>query len=231
MVRTKSPKRLEDIVLAATRLFMDRGYQGARTARIAEEAGVAEGTLYLYAEGKEALFDLAVRRAFRDPDVDEPRLPHRVHDRSSVIASAWEAARRQLRFPLLWSEPESGAPDDVRAEFRALLRELYDTLASCWQGIRVVEKCAAQWPELHAYFYGELRRSGLARWEAYIRTRASGGYLREVPDARTAAVAVLELTAFFAVHRHTAPDQMDFDATTARETTVTLLCRGFLHEA
>jgi len=44
------------ILAAATRLFGDKGYRGARTAEIAAEAGVTERTLFRYFPSKDQLY-------------------------------------------------------------------------------------------------------------------------------------------------------------------------------
>src|SRR5437879_7970229 len=63
----KSPedRRLE-ILDAAQRIFSDRGVQKSTVADIAEAAGVAKGTVYLYFGSKEHLL-----AALRDRHVDE----------------------------------------------------------------------------------------------------------------------------------------------------------------
>lgn len=50
--RKKADKRRR-IVAAATRLFISRGYEGTTTRAIADEAGIATGTLFLYARTKD----------------------------------------------------------------------------------------------------------------------------------------------------------------------------------
>ena len=53
--RNKALRR-EQILEAAVRVFARRGFGKATVAEIAEEAGVAAGTIYIYFEGKEDLF-------------------------------------------------------------------------------------------------------------------------------------------------------------------------------
>lgn len=45
------------ILAAAERVFADQGYHDASIVRITEEAGVAQGTFYIYFPGKAELFD------------------------------------------------------------------------------------------------------------------------------------------------------------------------------
>jgi AcrR family transcriptional regulator len=48
--------RREEILAAARRIFAARGFRGTTIADIAEEAGIALGTIYLYFPSKEAVF-------------------------------------------------------------------------------------------------------------------------------------------------------------------------------
>ncbi len=48
--------RREEILSAARRVFAARGFRGTTIADIAEEAGIALGTIYLYFPSKEAVF-------------------------------------------------------------------------------------------------------------------------------------------------------------------------------
>ncbi len=48
--------RREEILAAARRVFAERGFRGTTIADIAEEAGIALGTIYLYFPSKSAVF-------------------------------------------------------------------------------------------------------------------------------------------------------------------------------
>jgi len=71
MERLQTPKRWErrkearpaEIVAAALQLFSDRGFAATRLEDVATVAGVSKGTVYLYFESKEQLFEAVVREA------------------------------------------------------------------------------------------------------------------------------------------------------------------------
>ena len=82
MSKPADPNRREDILKAAREVFKQRGYEKAHVAEIAQRAGVAKGTVYLYFESKQAILDALCDRyqemiadallpALQNPDAHE----------------------------------------------------------------------------------------------------------------------------------------------------------------
>lgn len=61
--RRRKAERPAELLDAALSVFVERGYAAARLEEIAARAGVSKGTLYLYYEGKEALFKAVIEEA------------------------------------------------------------------------------------------------------------------------------------------------------------------------
>jgi len=57
----RKPERQEQILNAAFKVFAAHGYEAARLDDVAEQAGIAKGTIYLYFRDKEQLFREVVR--------------------------------------------------------------------------------------------------------------------------------------------------------------------------
>ena len=57
MAKPADPNRREDILKAAREVFKQNGYARAHVAEIAQLAGVAKGTVYLYFASKQAMLD------------------------------------------------------------------------------------------------------------------------------------------------------------------------------
>lgn len=219
---------LDRIIAAATDLFIRRGYRGTQISAVADRAAVAPGTIYLYARDKASLFDLVIRRALHDPSGDTDDFPYATARPEQLVNDLWDRFRPRARFPFLEAAVARDAPDDVASEFEQVVRELYDWLYTYWQALKIIERCARDWPELHALFYRQFRREGLAQLASYLDRRTRSGHLHAMPDVATAARSILEQCAFFAMHRHTAPDSAMISDVDAKETTVALLKRAFL---
>src|SRR3954452_10376050 len=58
-------RRREETLACAGRVFAARGYPGTDMQAVADAAGVAKGTLYLYFAGKEELFLAATDQGLR----------------------------------------------------------------------------------------------------------------------------------------------------------------------
>ena len=72
MARRIPENRFDDLVDAATEVFIERGYRLTQMADIARAVGVAKGTLYGYVESKEALFELCLEHADRQSPLELP---------------------------------------------------------------------------------------------------------------------------------------------------------------
>ena len=92
--RRRKDARPRELLAAALELFVDRGVAGAPVDAIAERARVSKGTLYLYFDGKAALFDrLIAERFYCHWPCAEP-LPESLSpvERLAAVAEAWHTA-------------------------------------------------------------------------------------------------------------------------------------------
>ena len=67
LVKTKRPpkeQRIDTIAESARKVFCQRGYKKASIAEIAGNAGIAEGTIYRYFDGKRSLLYEVLRRHY-----------------------------------------------------------------------------------------------------------------------------------------------------------------------
>jgi AcrR family transcriptional regulator len=203
VARRTPDDRLEQLVEAAASVFIEQGYKRTQMADVAAALGVAKGTLYLYVESKEALFDLVARYA------DAPRpfgrtltIPVRTPRAGATVKYVQERLAQTQVPPTLGKALSTVRVADVRAELEAIMGELYDTLAANRWGIKLIDRSARDYPELAALWFDSARGGLIALLAQYLEDRARRKLLRRLPDAAVTARLLIETAVFWAVHRH-----------------------------
>src|SRR5258707_804572 len=117
MARKTPPDRLSQLVECATRVFIEQGYRRTQMADIAEALGVAKGTLYLYVESKDALFDLVARCADgAHPLPQLSALPLAAPAPGATVAYVRDRLAADQEIPALSAALRRTRVRDVRAE-------------------------------------------------------------------------------------------------------------------
>jgi AcrR family transcriptional regulator len=232
MPRAIPPDRLERLVDAATRVFVEQGYRRTQMSDVADALGVAKGTVYLYVESKEALFDLVVRAADAPRPLRPPGpLPLRTPKAGATLRYVRDRLAAGAQLATLTAALQRKRTRDARAELRGICEELYAVLARNRHGIQLIDRSARDQPELAALWF-EGSRGGLVRLLAdHLRRRIEEGALRAVPDVDAAARLILETLAFWAVHRHWDSHPQPIRDETARDTAVSFVVNALGKDA
>jgi len=167
---------------------------------IAAEAGVALGTLYTYADSKEELFERSLRLGLGAPfDEPAPSGPGSFPD--SVFTFVRDRLAEAGRLPVLTEAASRTSGADPGGELEAVVGELYDLIDRLHLGIRILDRSAADWPELAGLFVSVVRQPALGRLERYLTSRVEAGVLPAPPSIPVAARLVVEICAALAMHR------------------------------
>lgn len=174
--RTTPPDRYPKLLDAAAAAFVEHGFLRTQMDDIAGRLGVSKGTVYRAVDSKECLFAAVI--AFGDfPDQIPVTELEAIGDISAIGAGlAVElvdgvarlelaqvvAGRRRLR-------ADGGFGEEIE---RATI-ELYRVMRSRRTAIMVLDRCAVEFPELAAVWYGDGRYALVDLWERYLELRAS----------------------------------------------------------
>jgi len=231
MARSIPDDRLARLVECATEVFIAQGYRRTQMADVATALGVAKGTLYLYVESKDALFDLVARCADdAHPFEKLPRLPIRTPKLGATLKYVRERlAKNQVPAALTTALGRTRVPDP-RAELEEIVRELYDALARNRRGIKLLDRSAPDHPELAALWFEGARGGLVGLLGQYLEDRSRRKLLRPVPDAAVAARLLIETVVFWAVHRHWDPHPQPVDESVAKETVVRFIVSALAKE-
>lgn len=212
---------MAELVAAATKVFIALGYRRTQMSDVAAELGVAKGTLYLYVESKEALFDLALRHADRPEEIAEAMpLPIPTPPAASTLAYVRKRMAAEAVLPSLQAALERRRVADAAAELEEIVRELFAILSTNRRAIKLIDRSAVDHPDLAELWFRGARGGALATLEEYLRKRIRGGKLRDVPDVVPAARLIVETVSFWAVHRYWDAHPQQISDDTALETIV-----------
>lgn len=228
MARRIPANRFDDLVQAASEVFIARGYRLTQMSDVAEAMGVAKGTLYGCVESKEALFAVCLVAADSPRPLPLPaELPIPTPAPGELSAQIKERLSQQSVGAKLKTALARERADDPRAELEGVIRELYDTTSRNRRGIKLIDRCLDH-PELGALWQTAGREESRLALARYIEQRVRVGQLRDVPNVRLAARIIIETIATWAIHIHWDRAPESFDPDEARECTIEFLLRSFL---
>jgi AcrR family transcriptional regulator len=221
--------RLSRLVEVATSVFVEQGFRQTKMDDIAEALGVAKGTVYLYVESKEALFDLVCRGADR-PFEEPTELPVKSPPAGATIKYIAERLAAGQVMPAL-AEALAGRKRATRDELGAIVGDIYDALARSRTGIKLVDRSARDIPELGKIWFGGARGFLVDALAHYLTDRMRAGRLRPALDVGIAARFIVETCAFWAVHRHWDAARQDLPEDRVRAAVIDLVAAALIEPA
>lgn len=210
-MRRKAPDRLATIADAALAVFTERGYRLTQVSDIASAARVSAGSIYNYADGKNALLKLAVLRAagrleqFQpkgEPDLaghppgDAP--PPDAPGLDGVVALIDAILTPEtLAWPVL--TPAGQRPDlPFRDTLAAIVDESFAFLSGRYRLIWLLDRLSLEMEPIRDIHVLGAKMRYLTQLTAFLALH--------LDDDETAVAAVargiLEVIVWFAMHRH-----------------------------
>jgi AcrR family transcriptional regulator len=226
MPRTIPKDRFHDLIEAATSVFLDEGYRRTQMADVAARMGVAKGTVYLYVESKEALFHSVLQHADRGERLALPEvLPVPTPAPGATLEEVYKRVA-EAGMPVLAEALVRTRVTDVRAEIEAIVHELYGLLARHRVGIKLLDRCSKDHPELAAVWFSSGRVGTQALLRQSLEDRIRRRRIAPVSDVAVTARIVLETAVFWAIHRHWDPSPQAVDEQTAERAVVEFVLRA-----
>lgn len=186
MARIADPQTLDRIIDSARSIFIADGYQHARIDVIAQLAGVSVGTIYRYVEGKEALFELVLRRVVGDRGAVALPRPFRAGHAPALVTDMRHRLAESAPFARLRVAANTDSPADAAGEFADIVRAIYRWYVEYGDALSLIARCARDRPDLAA-MDDALRRDLYGLLTRYVERRMTSGIVRPLPDANLAA--------------------------------------------
>lgn len=193
----KSAARLAEMADAAAFCFSEAGFRRTQVADIARHMGVSAGTIYLYADSKEALLHLAFLHLAGE---DLTALPTPFAD-PGIEATA-KLITAKMKEGALWPEL-TAALEAGAAPTRDLLETigdgLYDRLTEQYRTIWLLDGCDLDVPELNIVYRREVRGAYMADLATLMDRLPVANWT--APQKLIAIRSAIEIIAWAAMHR------------------------------
>jgi AcrR family transcriptional regulator len=226
MARRIPENRFDELVRAATGVFIARGYRLTQMSDVAEAIGVAKGTLYGYVESKDALLLVCLRYADEAGPIPLPEtLPISTLPQGQIGLEVKAALAEELAQPKLSAALERERADDPVEEMAEIIGELYDLMFENRHRIKLLDRCLDH-PELENLWQKQGREQARLAIARYIERRIAVGQIRPLQNIRLAARIVIETVATWAVHIHWDNAPESFDPAESRSNAIDFLVRG-----
>jgi AcrR family transcriptional regulator len=223
MARRIPKNRFDELVDAATEVFIAGGYRLTQMSDIAEALGVAKGTLYGYVESKDALLVLCILHADREVPLEHPAVLPVRKPRPGELAALIKGRVAGQSIPTALSEALGRErAEDPRAELEAVVREFYSILERFCRAIKLIDRCADH-PELRDVWQTEGREAPRRALARYLEMRMEAGQLRQLVNVRLAARMIIEVATTWAIHIKWDRSPEEFDPDEARENAIDFL--------
>lgn len=228
MARRIPENRFDELVRAATNVFIARGYRLTQMIDVAEAVGVAKGTLYGYVESKDALFWACLVSADQASPISLPEIiPVPTPAPGQIGSGVKEALELELAQPILSAAMERDRAEDPAVEMSEIIGELYDLMFANRHRIKLLDRCRDH-PELEKIWQARGREASRLAISRYLEKRIAIGQIRRVPDLPLATRLVIETVATWAVHIHWDRSPEVFELAELRSNAIEFLVRGLM---
>ena len=215
---------------AALGVFCMQGFERSQVSDVAKSMGVAVGTIYLYVESKEALFDLVVRHTALDDHswLDSLEIPVKTPAPGATLEFLREVFGHPDQWPRLEAALEKRRAKDPRAELEGVLREQFGLMRRHRMGLLLLTRSALEFPGLVEVFVLGLRKELLSRLERYIAARVAAGQFRESKNNFATAAVLTQTIAWANLQRPFDPGFMALDEQSVEDASINILVNGLL---
>jgi AcrR family transcriptional regulator len=170
--RTRRPQdRSREVVQAALKLFVERGFAATKLEDVARAAGVSKGLPYLYFRSKEELFKAVIAEAILEPlELGEQFVAAYEGHSADLLRILFE------KFRAFNESPSGGVTKLIIGE-------------------------AANFPDVARYFVEEIDQRGRRLFETVLRRGVERGEFRPINDIAATVIAIASPLSMFAIWR------------------------------
>lgn len=217
-------KRLYDILAAASRLFILKGYNEAQIADIARDASISTGTIYSLFASKKAIFHFTLQCIF-DPDrlSGDIKIPVGEMEPGDLSNLKNVVTDHYRQFYLANIEPAKMPP------FKEMLSNAYDLLSKFGAGFLIFERNEAEWSKMSSVYFQE-RQQYIENLESRLKTYMEKGEIRPLEHLEYHTRLIIETLAWWCMHRKYDPRAVNLNDQIAKNVVLDALVHAYANK-
>lgn len=218
--------RLYDIVDAAGRLFVLKGYNQTQISDIAKAAGIATGSIYNLFASKKAIFQFVLASIFDESFFNEERtfpiaeIDMRVLEMKIIARS--ELSMKDI-FPQLTGEDENAS------SFRDVLSKAFDFISKYGTGLLIFERNTSGWQDLCEVYF-QRRRTFIQAFEDCVERYIQKGEIRHLDQPQHHTRLIIETLSWWGMHVKYTYSDICVEAADAKKVVMDALTHAYIRQ-
>jgi AcrR family transcriptional regulator len=218
--------RLYNIVDAAGRLFIMKGYHQTQITDIAKDTGISTGSIYNLFVSKKAIFQFVLACIFDENFI--------LRDRVFPIAEMdTQVLEKQIveRFELSMKDIFQSQADkgENAPSFRNVLSKVFDFISKYGTGLLIFEHNSASWPELCAVYF-ENRNVFFKVFEKCVDQYIQKGEIRHLEQPEYHTRLIIETLSWWGMHVKNSFSNMHIDTADAKKVAMDALTHAYIRQ-
>ena len=188
--------RLYDIVEAAGRLFVLKGYQQTQISDIAKASGIATGSTYNLFASKKAIFQFVLKSIFDESTFDKentfPIAEMDTLDLEKQIIASFETSMKGIF-------PQTSGEDEQAPSFRDVLSKAFDFISKYGTGLLIFERNTSGWQDLCEVYF-QRRKTFIQAFEDCVERCIRKGEIRRLDQPEHHTRLIIETLSWWGMH-------------------------------
>jgi AcrR family transcriptional regulator len=218
--------RLYDIVDAAGRLFVLRGYQQTQISDIAKAAGIATGSTYNLFVSKKAIFQFVLASIFDESTFYKEKI-FPIAEMDTLELEKQITARFESSMEEIFKQPSG--EDEEAPSFRDVLSKAFDFISKYGTGLLIFERNTSGWQDLCDVYF-QRRRTFIKAFENCVDRYIQKGEIRRLDQPEHHTRLIIETLSWWGMHVKYTYSDIHVEAADAKKVVMDALVHAYIRQ-
>jgi AcrR family transcriptional regulator len=218
--------RLYDIVDAAGKLFVLKGYNQTQISDIARAAGIATGSIYNLFASKKAIFQFVLACIFDESFINMERT-FPIAEMDMRVLEKKIIDRSELSMQEIF--PQSSGEDENESSFRDVLSKAFDFISKYGTGLLIFERNTSGWQDLCAVYF-QRRKTFIEAFESCVHRCIQKGEIRYLEQPEHHTRLIIETLSWWGMHVKYTYSDIHVEVTDAKKVVMDALTHAYIRQ-